>query len=161
MTTTTKCLLAGMTLTICGSALATVTPVSTDNSPSGLIGTTAHSVTVAVASPSTPLTFIDGKVSSAAKSGETLNAGDIITYSAFATVEGHKYTLGNETGDALTDNVKYSFSDSSSELKGTEYKWLESTTGAGNAYVLISKADSTALGKGLHNYTFVVSDYNS
>ncbi|EKO1022181.1 hypothetical protein PX617_002242 [Salmonella enterica subsp. enterica] len=161
MTTTTKCLLAGMTLTICGSALAAVTPVNTDNSPSDLIGATAHSITVAVASPSTPLTFVDGDVSSAAKAGEPLHNGDIITYSAFATVEGHKYTLATETGEALTDNVKFSFSDSVSSLKGADYKWLASTSGAGNAYVLISKADSTALAPGLHNYTFVVSDYNS
>lgn len=161
MTTTTKCLLAGMTLTICGSALAAVTPASTDNTPNDLIGATAHSITVAVASPSTPLTFVDGDVSSAAKAGESFQKGDIITSSSFATVEGHKYTLATETGDALSDNVKFSFSDSANTLKGADYKWLTSTSGAGNAYVLISKDDTNALTPGLHNYTFVVSDYNS
>ncbi|PTU36269.1 hypothetical protein [Salmonella enterica] len=161
MTTTTKCLLAGMTLTICGSALATVTPANTTNTPSSLVGATAHSITVAVATPSTPLTFVDGNVSSAAKAGETLRKGDIITSSSFATTEGHKYVLAPESGDALTDHVKFSFSDSASELKGTDYQWLTSTVGAGNAYVLISKDDADALTPGLHNYTFVVSDYNS
>lgn len=161
MTTTTKCLLAGMTLTICGSALATVTPVNISNTPNALIGETAHSVTVTVASPSVPLTFIDGVINSTAIAGQLLNNGDIITYSSFATVEGHKYTLATESGDATTDQVKFSFSDSATSFKGANYKWLTSASGAGDAYVLISKDASGKLDAGLHNYTFVVSDYAS
>ncbi|EAN5735977.1 hypothetical protein EJD04_24945 [Salmonella enterica] len=161
MTTTTKCLLAGMTLTICGSALATVAPMNTTNSPDALIGDTAHSVTVAVASPSVPLTFTDGVINNTATTGQSLSNGEIITSSSFATVEGHKYTLATESGDASADQVKFSFSDSATILKGTGYKWLTSASGAGNAYVLISKDGAGVLSAGLHNYTFVVSDYAS
>ncbi|EHW1217753.1 hypothetical protein K7B55_003482 [Salmonella enterica] len=161
MTTTTKCLLAGIALTMCGSALAAVTPYAESNSPTIKIGETAHNVTVVVGKKVEPLVFNDLQINPNATAGNTLSANDIITGASFSTSSNHKYVLSSESGDAVKDGVSFSFSDQSSILKGKDYKWLTADVGAGTAYVLVSKDANGELGAGLHNYTFVVTDYSA
>lgn len=161
MTTTTKCLLAGIALTMCGSALAVVTPLAVSNTPTSKIGETVHNVAVVVGQKAEPLVFNDLQIDPSATAGNTLTANTIITGASFNTSSNHKYELSAESGDATKDGVSFSFSNESATFKGKAYKWLTADTGAGTAYVLVSKDSNGALDPGLHNYTFVVTDYSA
>lgn len=114
---------------------------------------TSHSVNVATNVQTPPLVFAD-TITAAAKAGTNLDANGLISTSAFAAIAGHKYVL-----DAATVGATASFATDSSVV-ATDKKGLDVDTDA-EAYVQLSTTPNQPLTPGVHNYTFVVSDYSA
>ncbi|ECG0448594.1 hypothetical protein DER61_26600 [Salmonella enterica] len=154
MKTTYKAAILVATALTSYSALADNT-ATTDISHSGKDNSTltAHSVNVATQVKTPPLVFTDN-ITEAATAGTTLGPTGLISSSAFNAKAGHKYVL-----DTGTQGATASFSTTPSTVDSTN-KGLDATTNA-EAYVQLSTTANTSLAAGVHNYTFVVSDYSA
>lgn len=161
MTTTAKWLLSGIALTMCGNALAAVTVQNTTNHPTIEVGKTGHTIVVPVALLTPPITISDVRLNQDATSGQSLGRQAIIATASFTAAANHKYVLGTETDDAVADKVHYSFSDDRDSFKGADFKWLTGSAVPETAYVMLTKDLIGALTPGLHNYTFLITDYSA
>ncbi|EEE1293844.1 hypothetical protein CB343_003346 [Salmonella enterica subsp. diarizonae] len=154
MKTTYKAAILVATALTSYSALAINTP-TTDEGHSGKDNVTlsSHSVNVATQVKTPPLVFTDS-ITAAAKAGTDLGATGLISSSVFSAKAGHKYVL-----DAGTVGATASFSTNSATVE-SDKKGLDADSDA-EAYVQLSTTANTSLAPGVHNYTFVVSDYSA
>ncbi|ECW9808531.1 hypothetical protein AL453_18455 [Salmonella enterica subsp. enterica serovar Poona] len=154
MKTTYKAAILVATALTSYSALASTTP-TTDTAHSGKdnLSTSSHSVNVATSVKTPPLVFTDN-ITDAAKNGTDLGSTGLISSSMFLAKSGHKYVL-----DTSTVGATASFSNSNATVDDT-MKGLEATSD-GNVYVQLSTTANSSLTPGVHNYTFVVSDYSA
>lgn len=154
MKTTYKAAILVATALTSYSALAVNTP-TTDTTHSGKdnVTLTAHSVNVATQVKTPPLVFTDN-ITEAATAGTTLGSTGLISSSVFNAKAGHKYVL-----DTGTQGATASFSTTNTTVD-SDKKGLDVDTD-GDAYVQLSTTANSSLAAGVHNYTFVVSDYSA
>ncbi|ENB2182050.1 hypothetical protein ABHF30_003016 [Salmonella enterica] len=154
MKTTYKAAILVATALTSYSALA-VNTATTDEGHAGknTVTTTAHSVNVATNVKTPPLVFTDN-ITTAAKEGTSLGATGLISSSAFNAKSGHKYVL-----DANPNGATTSFSTNNATVD-SDKKGLDVDTDV-EAYVQLATTANSSLAAGVHNYTFVVSDYSA
>ncbi|EBL8440554.1 hypothetical protein DLP51_19490 [Salmonella enterica] len=114
---------------------------------------TSHSINVKTNVATPPLTFVD-TILPAAAAGTSLNAQGLVTTSAFETKTGHIYILSTPTNIA---HASFSATQNDVTVANTRLVANEAAT----AYVQLSTGNTTALTAGVHNYTFVVTDYSA